>query len=214
MSKFIIDGEIVSGSTSYASAIKCKDVNGNDSTVQAELDNVRDELNEMHESVDEQNKNFEKYIQYWIDNNYLPDPDKPIIFVYNQNGLAYYNENFETYVGTVNKTVDGEYIKNTFTTTNNHSFVGTKKAITFSANANKLILEYTSSHKDSVPYLGISTNKITSTEDFTERLALSKSASTLTTAEINLVGYRRGSYYISIAGALNGWVNVKSIRIE
>lgn len=40
MSKFIIDGDVVSGSTSYASAISCKDADGNASTVQAELDKM------------------------------------------------------------------------------------------------------------------------------------------------------------------------------
>ena len=38
MAKYIIDGEVVSGSTDTASSIKCKDANGNNSNVQAVLD--------------------------------------------------------------------------------------------------------------------------------------------------------------------------------
>ena len=37
MAKYIIDGEVVSGSTDTASSIKCKDAAGNDSSVQAVL---------------------------------------------------------------------------------------------------------------------------------------------------------------------------------
>ena len=47
MPKFIVDGEVVGGSTDFASAIKCKDADGNDSTVQAVLDEQNENLSEL-----------------------------------------------------------------------------------------------------------------------------------------------------------------------
>lgn len=54
MAKTYINGYPVTGSTSYASAITCVDEEGNKSTVQ-------DEINELKNKVSEQNKNLTSY---------------------------------------------------------------------------------------------------------------------------------------------------------
>lgn len=75
MSKFVIDGDVVSGSTSYASAISCKDADGNDSTVQAELDKVSEQNKNFAENVNLKFTKVTVKIESIGDTNYAPYPD-------------------------------------------------------------------------------------------------------------------------------------------
>lgn len=52
MSKFMYNGKPYGGSTNYASSVTCTDAEGNESTVQVEIDKNRDDIDEL-------NKNFE-----------------------------------------------------------------------------------------------------------------------------------------------------------
>ena len=65
MAKFMLDGqEYCGGSTNYASSVTCTDAEGNESTVQAEIDKNRDDIDEL-------NKNKQDIITNLVD----VDPD-------------------------------------------------------------------------------------------------------------------------------------------
>lgn len=81
MGKFMYKGRCYSGSTNYASAVNCLDKDGNESTVQNEID-------VLNTQISEQNGNFANKIQWWIDNKYLPDPNNPFVYLYDK-GTVY-----------------------------------------------------------------------------------------------------------------------------
>ena len=48
MSKFMYNGKPYGGSTNYASSVACTDAEGNESTVQAEIEKNRDDIDELN----------------------------------------------------------------------------------------------------------------------------------------------------------------------
>lgn len=53
MSKVYMNGSLISGSTNYASTINCLDKDGSQSTVQAEIDGLHDNLGGLRFGIDE-----------------------------------------------------------------------------------------------------------------------------------------------------------------
>ena len=51
MSKFMYNGKPYGGSTNYASSVTCTDAEGNESTVQAEIDKNRDDIDELNKNL-------------------------------------------------------------------------------------------------------------------------------------------------------------------
>lgn len=51
MSKFMLNGKPYGGSTNYASSVVCTDAEGNESTVQAEIDKNRDDIDELNKKI-------------------------------------------------------------------------------------------------------------------------------------------------------------------
>ena len=113
--KLIIDGEVCFGSTSSASSVICKDNNGNNSTVQSELDKIDDKIvNELEQLRAELNllkQNIQTSKIGFVDYN------NPL--VYNQKLNATSSSSSTPPVNTYTATVDCQAIINLQVDANN-----------------------------------------------------------------------------------------------